>query len=379
MVTPAVIADLAPAIQSREAADPETYPAQPVRELFEAGVIGGPLPSSTGGSGWTPAEAVTAVEALARASGSVALIAAMPMGLSGVYAMPDAAIPPEHRNGWHEQVERYAAAVGHARLYAAANSERGAGGSLAATKTVASRDTGGVFRLTGDKILATGGANAAMFFSTARPNPAELPGCGVVEMFLVPGSTEGVEIKSDWNGFGTRSTESQSLHYEAAPATGFHRLSRFHRPRSAPPALVHPLCSGSAGLCRGDPGRARRHAAAVARPSPPALGGPHALRGSQGLPPPGRSRMAPRRRPGLRRPHPSRQDLRCSGDDEARGRTVRARRWFPVPQKRARRPGPRRLVRRHGPPPPLVLALDTMLDQFDLSGPLGPGTAAGPG
>ena len=221
MIQPSIVADLAPAIQSREAADPETYPAQTMRDLFESGVIGGPLAVENGGSGWTLAETTAAVEALARASGSAALIAAMPMGLSGVYAISPGAIPAEHRRGWHAQAERYAAAVSRGQLYAAANSERGAGGSLAATKTIATRSSGGTFKLTGDKILATGGANASMFFSTAKPDPADLPGCGIVEMFFIPSAGEGVDIKSDWNGFGMRSTESQSLHYEDAAAEGF--------------------------------------------------------------------------------------------------------------------------------------------------------------
>lgn len=221
MIQPSIVADLAPAIQSREAADPETYPAQTMRDLFASGVIGGPLAVANGGSGWTLAEATAAVEALARASGSAALISAMPMGLSGVYAIADDAIPAGHRQGWHDQAERYAAAVARGQLYAAANSERGAGGSLAATKTIATRSPGGTFTLTGDKILATGGANAAMFFSTAKPDPADLPGCGIVEMFFVPSTGAGVEIKTDWNGFGMRSTESQSLHYEGAAAEGF--------------------------------------------------------------------------------------------------------------------------------------------------------------
>lgn len=379
MVTPAVVAELAPAIQSREAADPETYPAQSVRELFEAGVIGGPLPASAGGSGWTPADAVAAVEALARASGSVALIAAMPMGLSSVYAMPAAAIPPEHRNSWHEQVERYAAAVAHSRLYAAANSERGAGGSLAATKTVASRDATGVFRLTGDKILATGGANAAMFFSTARPDPAELPGCGVVEMFLVPGSAEGVAIKSDWNGFGMRSTESQSLHYEAAPASGFIGYPDFIA-RAQPLPLWYTLF------------------AAVP------LGCAAAILAELGATPPQSPALRLRLSEGLMRYEAARAYLlqvaaewRPAAGPAYAARVLRAKTY--VAQETTRLAaelfalGGGSQYRRNGRAaraladsfagtalrPPLVLALDTMLDQFDLSGPLGPGPDAGPG
>lgn len=371
MVQPAVIADLAHAIQSREAADPETYPAESVRELFESGVIGGPLPTSAGGSGWSPADATTAIEALARASGSVALIAAMPMGLSGVYAMPEATIPPEHRNGWHEQVERYASGVQQARLYAAANSERGAGGSLAATKTVASRASDGVFRLTGDKILATGGANAAMFFSTARPDPADLPGCGVVEMFLVPSTAEGVAIKSDWNGFGMRSTESQSLHYEAAPTEGFIGYPDFLA-KAQPLPLWYTLFAavplGCAGAILGELGSTP--------PQSPAL----RLRLSEGL---------------MRYEAAKAYLLQVAGEwRPAAGpayaaRVLRAKTYVAQEMTKLAAElfalGGGSQYRRNGRAaraladsfagtalrPPLVLALDMMLEQLDIAGPLG--------
>src|SRR4029453_3820657 len=53
-----------------------------------------------------------------------------------------------------------------------------------------------------------------------KVNPLEMPGCGVVEFFLVRPTTRGVEILHDWDGFGMRSTESQTVRYNAAPAEG---------------------------------------------------------------------------------------------------------------------------------------------------------------
>jgi alkylation response protein AidB-like acyl-CoA dehydrogenase len=99
--------------------------------------------------------------------------------------------------------------------YAACNSEAGAGGSLDATKTVATRTSDG-WKLNGAKILATGGAHADVFFSTGRVTQEDLPGAGVVEEFLVRTDAPGVTIATDWDGFGMRSTESQSVRYEDA-------------------------------------------------------------------------------------------------------------------------------------------------------------------
>ena len=213
------VRDLLPRLASRDDADAERYPADNIADLVDAGVIRAPFPVAAGGVGCTLLDAVDAVELIASASPSTALLAVMPIGLAGVYsAGPDAA-PPAHRRMWAEQIERVAADYGVGALYAACNSEKGAGGSLAATRTTAERRDGR-FELTGEKILASFGRHADMFFSTAKVDPSEMPGCGVVEFFLVRPTARGVEILDDWDGFGMRSTESQTVRYKAAPAEG---------------------------------------------------------------------------------------------------------------------------------------------------------------
>jgi alkylation response protein AidB-like acyl-CoA dehydrogenase len=59
-----------------------------------------------------------------------------------------------------------------------------------------------------------------MFFSTAKVDPSQMPGCGVVELFFVRPTARGVVILEDWDGFGMRSTESHTVRYKAAPAEG---------------------------------------------------------------------------------------------------------------------------------------------------------------
>jgi alkylation response protein AidB-like acyl-CoA dehydrogenase len=142
----------------------------------------------------------------------------MPLGLAGVFALGVDAAPPEHRDAWAAQIVETAAQYRLGVLYAACNSERGAGGALAATQTQAVRDDDGVFRLSGEKILASSGRFAHRFFSTAKVSPDDLPGAGIVELFVVPTDGEGVLIQSDWDGFGMRSTESHTVRYEAAAA-----------------------------------------------------------------------------------------------------------------------------------------------------------------
>ena len=172
-----------------------------------------------GGSGCALVDAVDAIETIASASPSTALLAAMPIGLAGVYAAGPDVAPPEHRRAWADQIDRVAADYRSGTIYAACNSEKGAGGSLEAIKTIAIQRNG-AFELTGEKILASFGRNAGMFFSTAKVDPSQLPGAGVVEFFLVRPGAPGVDILNDWNGFGMRSTESHTVRYAAAPAEG---------------------------------------------------------------------------------------------------------------------------------------------------------------
>jgi alkylation response protein AidB-like acyl-CoA dehydrogenase len=148
----------------------------------------------------------------------VAHISIKPLGLAGIYGLDNGIAPDAHRAAFTEQTARVAADYRAGRLYAACNSEKGAGGSLAATKTMATRQSDGAFVLSGEKILASAGRNAATFFSTAKVSADELPGAGVVEFFLVDVASEGVEVLNDWDGFGMRSTESHTVRYDKAPA-----------------------------------------------------------------------------------------------------------------------------------------------------------------
>jgi alkylation response protein AidB-like acyl-CoA dehydrogenase len=207
-----------PAFLEREAKDPDRYPGENVADLFELGVIAAPLPRELGGGGVTLEEAVRLVEAIATASPSTALLAAMPMGFAAASTSAARLASGSNEQATRAQLERIAAGYAAHRFYAACNSEKGAGGSLAATRTTAHRAPGGHFLLSGEKILASSGENAAVFFSTAKIDPKDLPGAGVVELFLVDPKSAGVRILGDWDGFGMRSTESHTVRYEEAVA-----------------------------------------------------------------------------------------------------------------------------------------------------------------
>jgi alkylation response protein AidB-like acyl-CoA dehydrogenase len=207
-----------PTFFERDARDPDVYPGENVADLFALGVLAAPLPQALGGGGATLEETVRLVEAIAQASPSTALLAAMPMGLAAATTAAAALASESNERAATAQLGRIAEDYAARRFYAACNSEKGAGGSLAATRTTARRAADGRFLLTGEKILASGGDNAGVFFSTAKVDTKDLPGAGIVEMFLVDPKIEGVRILHDWDGFGMRSTESHTVRYEEAAA-----------------------------------------------------------------------------------------------------------------------------------------------------------------
>ena len=136
------LSDLLPEIARREANDPERFPIESVGELYAAAVPQAPLPAALGGEGASCREATIALEAIATASPSLALIASIPLGLAGCMALQTGAPDEAWGRSWHDEVERIAADYRAGRIYAACNSEKGAGGSLAATKTLAAKDAG---------------------------------------------------------------------------------------------------------------------------------------------------------------------------------------------------------------------------------------------
>ena len=341
----APINELGRAFAARDLADPERYLAENVADLFASGLIGAPFPATAGGHGFGLSESIELVNRIARYSPPTALLLAMPLGLAGLLAVDAGAIPEEHREAWFGQVDWTAAEYRNGHFFAACNSEKGAAGSLAATRTVASR-TGDSFTLTGEKILASSGAFATWFFSSARVSSDELPGAGIVEYFLVDPRARGVTILNDWDGFGMRPTESQSVRYENASAyalLGFPGFIDRFQPLAYWPLLFAAIPLGCAtGIL---------HALARPAPSTPAM----RLRLSEAL-------MRIEAMEGYLQhtaacwrvdsaaeyaPRATCKGLRDAGGHAAVRRALRACRWSPIPPERARGASPGRRLRRN--------------------------------
>src|SRR5688500_8207374 len=309
----------------RDDSDPESYPKANVQALYDAGIVVAPFPAALGGADWRLEDSVSAIEAIAAASPSTALIVSMPLGLAGVYGLGPDIAPPAHRAAWSAQTEQVALEYRQCLIYAACNSEKGAGGALEATQTVATRGEDGRLRLTGEKILASSGRYASTFFSTAKVSQEDLPGAGVVEFFFVQLGSPGVEILQDWDGFGMRATESHTVRYAQAPVRGVMGFPDFLK---TPQPLLYLFCVFAATPlgCARDVDLARLPRASLASFARALVRCNHAVRSDAGLSARDSCRLPSGRRAAVRGARAAREDLRHAGSGEAVCGVVRARR-----------------------------------------------------
>ncbi len=210
---------LLPQMAQKHASSPDAYPADNIAALQSIAAFAAPFTPEMGGRNTPLVEMVDAILAIASACPSTALLAAMPMGLSAALRAGAEVAPPLYARAANEQLRRVAEDYRNGLIYAACNSEKGAGGAIAATKTVAKKQ-GDTFALYGEKILASFGAHADVFFCSAKVEPSELPGAGPVEYFFLDVPAPGVSILSDWNGFGMAGTESHTVRLEGALVAG---------------------------------------------------------------------------------------------------------------------------------------------------------------
>src|SRR5688500_19443057 len=90
----------------RDDSDPESYPKANVQALYDGGIVAAPFPAALGGADWRLEDSVSAIEAIAAASPSTALIVSMPLGLAGDYGLGPDIAPSAHHPAWSAQREQ---------------------------------------------------------------------------------------------------------------------------------------------------------------------------------------------------------------------------------------------------------------------------------
>ncbi len=192
-------------------------PAGTLEELRSSGVLVAPVPVALGGWGASLSQAAEAVRHVARRAPSTALALVMPLGNAATTRIPASSVNPAQRAALHEGQRWIANQARRGRILAVANSEPGAGGELANTKTRAAPGPDGVYRLTGRKSFATFGGDADYFLCAARRPDGE-EGRSVVDGFFVARHAPGLVVDEAWDPAGMRPTASVGLTLDAAPA-----------------------------------------------------------------------------------------------------------------------------------------------------------------
>jgi butyryl-CoA dehydrogenase len=158
----------------------EEFPAENIRKMGELGLLGLPYPEKYGGGGGDYLSYAIAVEEIARACGSTALIYAahVSLGCGPIYSFGT----EEQKQTW---LPRLCTGQG---LAAFGLTEPQAGSDAGATLTVAIRD-GEEYILNGSKMWITSGAIADVVTCTAKTDPEA--GTHGISCFLVEQGTSG--------------------------------------------------------------------------------------------------------------------------------------------------------------------------------------------
>ncbi|MEO8843455.1 MAG: acyl-CoA dehydrogenase family protein [Kofleriaceae bacterium] len=179
-----------------------SYPLDEIGQLAELGLLAIKVPAELGGAGTDNVGYVLAMQAIAEACASTAVILASSNLVAKILA--DHASPAQHEK-W---LVPYAA--GKLGPAAFALSEPGCG-SDAAALTTSAREDGDQWILSGAKMWITSGAHAGIHLVFARTDG---PGPGGISCFIVPRTAPGLVIGREEDKMGQRASGTVALHFE---------------------------------------------------------------------------------------------------------------------------------------------------------------------
>ncbi len=181
----------------------EEFPAENLRKMAELGLLGLPWPEKYGGGGGDYLSYAIAVEEIARACGSTALIYAAHVSLG---------CAPIYYFGTEEQKQKWLPHLCSGRGLAAFGlTEPEAGSDAGATRTTAVRD-GDSYVLNGSKMWITSGAIADVVTCTAKTDPAA--GTRGISCFLVEKGTPGFIPGKNEPKMGLKGSVTSALSFE---------------------------------------------------------------------------------------------------------------------------------------------------------------------
>lgn len=194
-----------------------TFPVEEIRALAELGLLAMKVPIGEGGAGADNVAFLLAMEAIAEACASTAVILASSNLVSKI--LSDHASPAQ-KERW---LRPYAAGeLGPASF---ALSEPSCGSDAAALTTVA-REVDGGFSISGQKVFITNGAHAGIHLVFARTGG---PGGDGISCFVVERGTPGLVVGKEEEKMGQRASGTVALTFDDCRVPADNLVGRLNR------------------------------------------------------------------------------------------------------------------------------------------------------
>jgi alkylation response protein AidB-like acyl-CoA dehydrogenase len=195
-------ADQEIAPRARHVDETGEFPVETFRKMAELGLMGLPFPEEYGGAGADSISTAIAIEEIARACGSTALIYSAHLGLG---------CAPIAMFGAEEQKRRFLRPAAEGRyLGAFALTEPHAGSDAGATRTTA-RLENGEWVINGSKMWITSASIAGHLIVTAVTDPGERHSISAI---IVPAGTPGVSFGKPEAKMGLRGSITNAVTFE---------------------------------------------------------------------------------------------------------------------------------------------------------------------
>lgn len=241
----AMVADFARTRVAPEAAARDhsgEYPVELTRELAELGLLGMKVPIENGGPELDVITYTLALQALAQACASTAVIAAASNLAATVIASSGT---PEQRRRWLDPL-----CTGELGPFGFALSEAHSGSDAGAMRTTATRGPGqDDYLLQGTKAWVTNATHAGAFLVMARTHPGK--GAVGITAFVVERSTPGLSVSSAEDKLGQRASGTACVNFDSCRVPAANLIGK---PGSGYLVALEGLTIarvGMAGLCLG--------------------------------------------------------------------------------------------------------------------------------
>lgn len=188
-------------------------------DLAAAGLTLTGVPVTHGGLWQSAAQSATPVAGLLRklagVDPSLALVASMhPTVLTLWMVDPGDAVP----EGWIAHRDTVFAAARSGHWFGTIASEPGIGGDIFATRSTASRQAGGNWRMSGDKFMGSGSGVTSFMMTIACPEGEARPDIFLLDMRDLPwDGSRGLTLVRAWDGIGMAATQSHAFRFDDVP------------------------------------------------------------------------------------------------------------------------------------------------------------------